>query len=120
MKILFPAKRGELASSYATTCRGNKVRSLIRGRCLFVEIKAGWIKIILKDKKNILDELSFLEERNLSEKLLPTIDKLLKKNKLQPQDIKDFQVVSDLGENYTTYRLAETVAQSFLFALKER
>lgn len=86
---------------------------------ILLEIKAGWIKIILKNKKNILDEVSFLEERNLSEKLLPTIDKLLKKNKLQSEDIADFQVVSDLGENYTTYRLAETVAQSFLFALKE-
>jgi tRNA A37 threonylcarbamoyladenosine modification protein TsaB len=84
-----------------------------------VEIKSGWIRIILQNKKNILDEISFLEERNLSEKLLPTIDQLLKKNKLQPRDIKDFQVVSDLGENYTTFRLAQTVAQSFLFALKE-
>lgn len=36
---------------------------------ILLEIKAGWIKIILKDKKNILDEVSFLEERNLSEKL---------------------------------------------------
>ena len=87
---------------------------------ILLEIKAGWIKIILKNKKNILDEVSFLEERNLSEKLLPTIDKLLKKNKLQPQDIADFQVVSDLGENYTTYRIAKTVAEAFKFAVKER
>ncbi|MBU2028590.1 hypothetical protein KJ761_01715 [Patescibacteria group bacterium] len=86
---------------------------------ILLEIKAGWIRIILKDKKNILDEMSFLEERNLSEKLLPTIDKLLKKNKMQLQDIQDFQVISDLGENYTTFRIAKTVAQSFLFALKE-
>lgn len=86
---------------------------------ILLEIKSGWIKIILQNKKNILDRVSFLEERNLSEKLLPTIDRLLKKNKLQPQDIKDFQVVSDLGENYTTFRIAKTVSQSFLFALKE-
>lgn len=86
---------------------------------ILLEIKAGWIKIILKNKKNILDEVSFLEERNLSEKLLPTIDKLLKKNKLQPQDIADFQVVSDLGENFTTYRIAKTVAEAFKFAIKE-
>ena len=87
---------------------------------ILLEIKAGWIKIILKNKKNILDEVSFLEERNLSEKLLPTIDKLLKKNKLQPRDIADFQVISDLGENYTTFRLAKTVAEAFKFAVKEK
>jgi tRNA A37 threonylcarbamoyladenosine modification protein TsaB len=85
---------------------------------IFLEIKAGWIRIILKEKENILEEVFFLEERNLAEKLLPTIDKLLKKNKLQPEDIADFQVLSDLGENYTTYRLAKTVAETFKFALK--
>jgi tRNA A37 threonylcarbamoyladenosine modification protein TsaB len=87
---------------------------------ILLEIKSGRIIIILKDKRSILEEVSFLEERNLSEKLLPTIDKLLKKNKLQPQDIQDFQVVSDLGENYTTYRLAKTVAEAFKFAVKEK
>jgi tRNA A37 threonylcarbamoyladenosine modification protein TsaB len=87
---------------------------------ILLEIKKGWIKIILQDKKNILDEASFLEERNLAEKLLPTIDRLLKKNKLQPQDVSDFQVMSDLGENYTTFRLAKTVAEAFKFAVKEK
>jgi len=85
---------------------------------ILLEIKAGLIKIILQDKKNILSEMSFLEERNLSEKLLPVIDKLLKKNKLQPQDIEDFQVRSDLGENYTTFRIAKTIAEAFKFAVR--
>jgi tRNA A37 threonylcarbamoyladenosine modification protein TsaB len=87
---------------------------------ILLEIKSGWIKIILQDGKKILDAVSFLEERNLSEKLLPTIDKLLKKNKLQPEDMADFQVVSDLGENYTTFRIAKTVAEAFKFAVKEK
>ncbi len=87
---------------------------------ILLEIKADRIKISLRDKKNILDEVSFLEEKNLAEKLLPTIDKLLKKNKLQPQAIQDFQVKSDLGENFTTFRIAKTVVEAFKFAVKER
>jgi tRNA A37 threonylcarbamoyladenosine modification protein TsaB len=87
---------------------------------ILLEIKEKKIKIILKDRKKILEELTFLEERNLSEKLLPTIDRLLKKNKLQPQDVKDFQLKSDLGENYTTFRIAKTVAEAFKFAVKEK
>jgi tRNA A37 threonylcarbamoyladenosine modification protein TsaB len=87
---------------------------------ILLKIKSGQIRIILKDKKNILDELSFLEARNLSEKLLPMIEKLLKKNKLQPKDIEDFQVISDLGKNYTTFRIAKTVAEAFKFAIKEK
>lgn len=87
---------------------------------ILLEIKEKKIKIILKDRKKILEELTFLEERNLSEKLLPTIDRLLKKNKLQPQDVKDFQLKSDLGGNYTTFRIAKTVAEAFKFAVKEK
>jgi len=86
---------------------------------ILLEINAGRVGIILKDKKNILDKVFFLEERNLSEKLLPTIDKLLKKNKLQPQDVEDFQVISDLGENFTTFRIAKTVVEALRFAIKE-
>lgn len=86
---------------------------------IILEIKKGRIRVILKDKKNILDEMSFLEEKNLAEKLLPMIDKLLSKNKLQPGDIQDFQVLSDLGENFTTFRIAKTVAEAFKFAVKE-
>lgn len=120
MKILFPAKRGGITNLHPMVCHKDNVQRLIQGKHFLLEIKSGWIKIVLRDKKKILDEVSFLEKRDLSEKLLPTIDGLLKRNQLQPKDIKDFQVISDLGENYTTYRLAKTVADTFLFALKER
>jgi tRNA A37 threonylcarbamoyladenosine modification protein TsaB len=86
---------------------------------ILLEIKNNWIKIILQDKQSILDEVSFPEERNLAEKLLPLIDQMLKKNKILPEAIEDFKVVSDLGENYTTFRLAKTVAEAFKFAVKE-
>jgi len=120
MKILFPAKRGEIANLYPVACHRDNAQRLLQSKYLLLEIKSGWIRIVLKDEKKVLDELSFLEERNLSEKLLPTIEQLLRKNKLQPQDIQDFQVTSDLGENYTTFRLAKTVAEAFKFAVKEK
>ena len=71
------------------------------------------ITLLLRDKKNIVDSFNFPEERQLSEKLLPSIDAMLKKNKLKPADIKKMTVKSDLGDNFTTYRLAKTVADAW-------
>jgi tRNA A37 threonylcarbamoyladenosine modification protein TsaB len=81
-----------------------------------IQIKDKQIKLILKEKSNILDSLDFPEERQLSEKLLPSIDKLLKKNKLKTVDIDKIEVESDLGENFTTFRIAKTVADTWNWA----
>ncbi|MFA6973679.1 MAG: hypothetical protein WC238_03015 [Parcubacteria group bacterium] len=71
------------------------------------------VTLLLKDKKNIVDSLDFPEERQMSEKLLPAIDGMLKKNKLVPREIEKMTVQSDLGDNFTTFRLAKTVADAW-------
>jgi tRNA A37 threonylcarbamoyladenosine modification protein TsaB len=78
------------------------------------------ITLLLKDKKNIIDSVDFPEERQLSEKLLPAIDKLIKKNKLSAKDINRIKVKSDLGDNFTTCRIAKTVANTWNWAMKNR
>jgi tRNA A37 threonylcarbamoyladenosine modification protein TsaB len=57
-----------------------------------IEIKQGMIGILLVDKSKILDRISFPEERNLSEKLLPIVDEFLKKNRLSVQDIERMEL----------------------------
>lgn len=77
------------------------------------------VELLLKNKKNVLDSYKFEEEYQLSEKLLPNIDKLLKKNKLKTSDIKKMTVKSDIGDNFTTYRIAKAVADAFNYANKK-
>jgi len=81
-----------------------------------IKIENKQITLLLKDQKVIVDSLDFPEERQLSEKLLPSIDLMLKKNKLKAADVEKITVKSDLGDNFTTTRLAKTVAEAWNYA----
>jgi FAD synthetase len=89
--------------------------SKLRGKKMTIEIliNKGVVALLLRKKQKTMDSLIFSEERRLSERLLPEIDKLIKKNKLAPTDIAKITVKSDLGPNFTTYRIAKTVAESW-------
>lgn len=84
---------------------------------LIIEIKNKTVKIILLKNNKVIDNLIFAEDYNLSEKLLPAIDKLLKKNKLAPKDIEKVTVETDTPESFTTSRIAKAVGKAFNFAL---
>lgn len=84
-----------------------------------IKIEKNVVSIFLKNKNNMQDQVVFPEERNLSEKLLPSIDKLLKKNKLKSTDIKKMELQADIDDSYTTYRIAKAVVDSFNWAIKE-
>lgn len=83
-----------------------------------IKIESNQVSIFLKKKNGILDEVIFPEERNLAEKLLPSIDKLLRKNKLEPKDIKVMKLKADMDDSYTTFRIAKSVTDSFNWAVK--
>jgi len=87
---------------------------------IVIKIKDKKIRLILGENSQILDSLDFPEERQLSEKLLPNIDKLLKRNRLKTEDIEKMDVESDWGNNFTTFRIAKTVADTWNWALKHK
>ena len=78
-----------------------------------IEIKGGMIGVVLVDKNKVLDRINFPEERNLSEKLLPSIDDLLEKNRFSSLDIERMELKSDLDDSWTTYRIAKSVTEAF-------
>ena len=53
------------------------------------------------------------DERNLAEKLLPEIDKLIKRNKLIAWGVAKVRVESDQGDNFTTTRIARATAEAW-------
>lgn len=83
---------------------------------IVLEIKENEIKLLLKDKKRIVDEISWKERLDLSEKLLAVIDELLAKNNLKPSNIDKMLVKSDISDNLTTVRIAKIVAETFNFS----
>ncbi|KKP78424.1 MAG: hypothetical protein A2271_05140 [Candidatus Moranbacteria bacterium RIFOXYA12_FULL_35_19] len=87
---------------------------------IIIKIKERKISIRLLQNKKEVDFLDIVEEHSLSEKLLPEIDKLLRKNKLKPENIEKVQVESDLGDNFTTTRIAKSVANAWEWNLKNK
>ena len=80
---------------------------------IIIEIKNKIVTLLLKDGKKIIDEIVFSAEENISQKLLPNFDTLLKKNKLAVKDIKSVKVETDLGDTFTSRRIAQAFANSF-------
>lgn len=85
-----------------------------------IDIKNSQITLFLKSKKEILDEFSFPEARDLSQKLLPNIDRLLKKNRINLGEVEKMELKSDIGEPYMTYRIAKAVTKAFNWSAGKR
>lgn len=83
---------------------------------ILITIKEKKVKIALFEGEKEKDSLEIVEEHSLSQKLLPEIDELLKRNKLEAKDVKNVQVESDQDESFTTTRIARTVAETWNFA----
>ncbi|NTU66366.1 MAG: hypothetical protein HGB08_00415 [Candidatus Moranbacteria bacterium] len=84
-----------------------------------IEIKNKVAKIILKDGGKVLDELVFPDEYRISKELLPGIESLLRKNSLEAADIEKVDVETDLGETFTSRRIAEATANAFNWDLRK-
>ena len=80
---------------------------------LIIDIHNKIVKIILLKGGKEQDYLEFAEENNLSDKLLPSIDELLRKSKISAKNIEKAELKTDLTDGFTTYRIAKTVADSF-------
>jgi tRNA A37 threonylcarbamoyladenosine modification protein TsaB len=76
------------------------------------------VTVNLLEKKTLIDAVVISEEHRLSEDLLPTIENLLKKNKLETQNIAKMTLQSDMGDNFTTHRIASAVTNAFNWANK--
>ena len=86
---------------------------------VIIEIKNKITKLILKKGPTNLDEVVFGVEENISEKLLPHFDALLKKNKLPLGDIDNVEVETDLGDTFTSRRIAEAMKNAFDWTKKK-
>lgn len=83
---------------------------------ILIAVKDKTIRLALRDNGREVDYAPIADERNLAEKLLPQIDRLLKRNNLAVKDVKKVRVESDQGETFTTTRIAETVAEVWKMA----
>lgn len=66
-------------------------------------------------------EVSFREwpeARDMGRQLFESIDAILTERGLVPSDVSDFTVKTDVSDNFTSVKIAETVAKTYRFAVK--
>ena len=57
------------------------------------------------------------EGRDMGRRLFESIDGILKERELEPADVSDFIVETDVSDNFTSVKIAETVAKTYRFAV---
>ncbi|MEA3463940.1 MAG: hypothetical protein U9R14_02610 [Patescibacteria group bacterium] len=77
------------------------------------------IVIALKNSKGAVVQKKFKAKYKPAEKLLPLVDKLLKQNKSEIQDIKKIQVVNqgESGTSFTALRIGIVIANTLGYAI---
>ena len=58
------------------------------------------------------------EGRDMGRRLFESIDVILKERGLEPTDVSDFIVETDVSDNFTSVKIAETVAETYRFAVR--
>jgi hypothetical protein len=86
---------------------------------LIIKIERRIVKIILKKDRKKIDETFFVDQHNLTEKLIKSIDALLKKSKFKVTNIRMAKMSSDSNDSLTSNRIVKTVVDSINWANKE-
>ena len=60
------------------------------------------------------------EGRDMGRRLFESIDGILKERGFKSTDVSDFIVETDVSDNFTSVKIAETVAETYNFAVKQR
>lgn len=72
---------------------------------------------LLDDGKEIASR-EWPESRDMGRQLFEAIDAILKEKGIEPTDVSDFQVETDVSDTFTSVKIAETVAETYRFAVK--
>jgi tRNA A37 threonylcarbamoyladenosine modification protein TsaB len=80
---------------------------------LFIEKEKSKLSLRDGDKEVAAEE--WPEDRDMGRRLFEAIKELLEKNHLQPEQVSDFVVDSEMPDNYTSMRIAETVKKVYAF-----
>ncbi|MDP1845942.1 MAG: hypothetical protein Q8L09_04320 [Candidatus Moranbacteria bacterium] len=78
------------------------------------------IKLSLFEGKKEKDSIEWEDENSLSRFLLVNLDKLLRKNKIGLDKIYGYKIMSQVPENYTSFRIAKITLDSLMIGKKIR
>ena len=84
---------------------------------LKIEIIDNKVSVLLLDRRDIISKLTWIDNRDLSEKLLRKIDLLLKKKKVSLDNISKFDFTSSGKCGFTVRQIGEITAKVLNFRI---
>ncbi len=75
-------------------------------------------RLSLKEGGREVLSREWTEARDMGRQLFESIDAILTERGLVPSDVSDFTVETDVSDNFTSVKIAETVAKTYRFAVK--
>ena len=76
------------------------------------------LTFILEENKQFVNEVSWQDNRDLLEKFLPTLDKLLKQSKIKIQDVDKITTKISGNESHSSYRILKAGEEVLTYSLK--
>jgi hypothetical protein len=80
---------------------------------LIIDLYSDKFILLLQKERGLADSLEICYQRNLAEKLLEGIDKILEKNKIDKTDLKSLELLKKPDKNRTSDRIALSVVGAF-------
>lgn len=75
-----------------------------------LELRKGEEVVVLKE---------WQESRDMGRQLFSAIQSLLSQKDLEPKEVTGFQVRTDISDNFTSVKIAETVARVYTWAVRQ-
>ena len=82
--------------------------------------KTAEVTLSLKEKDKIIDQLYWQDKQNLSEKLLPKVNALLKRNNITAKGLDDVSLKIDMEESYSAYRIAASTRETLRYCMGKK
>lgn len=73
---------------------------------------------LLEDGREVADR-GWDEGRDMGRRLFESIDAILKEKDLEPTDVSGFTVETEVSDNFTSVKIAQTVAETYRFAAQK-
>ncbi len=80
--------------------------------------KRGEVELKLQKGRVCIDTLTFDFEANLDSVLISTVDKILKRNKIETLSLKTVKIGGDIDKNSSAYKIALTFCKAWKKAHK--
>ena len=74
--------------------------------------KRGEVVLELKDGKKCIDTLTFDFEANLDKMLISGVDKILKRNRINPMSLKTIETTGEVDKFSSAHKIAETFIEA--------